>query len=336
MRRPATATAASLIAASLLAGCADGGAPERVEATITTPSPTRDPLPLPPGALLDEPSGPPATPYMPEKLDWEGSLNPRLAPAGALTPNVDRIRKRGRLIVGIDQSLYLLSYRDTATGHLRGLEVDLAQAIADDIFGTESGRGTLDLRFVDSAARADALNRGDVDVVIRTMSITPERAQQIEFSTPYLETRVRVLAPKDRGIESLNDLDGKTVCIVDGTNLAQMARTFAPNSSLLRTRSWSDCLMSTQQFQADAIMADDAILAGIAAQDPYTDILPGSLSTQYYGVGLPKGGDDIVRQVNSTIERMRNDGSLQQLYATWLGGSVVDASPPALRYRTEE
>ena len=147
----------------------------------------------------------------------------------------------------------------------------------------------MDLRFVDSAARTDALNTGDVDVVIRTMSITPERADEVEFSTPYLTSRVRVLVPRDRGVTDINQLEGKTVCIVDGTNLDQIARAFAPHSALLRTRSWSDCLMAIQQFQADAVMADDAILAGLAAQDPYASILPGTLATQYYGVAVGKG-----------------------------------------------
>ena len=250
---------------------------------------------------------------------------------------MDRIKRRGRLVVGIDQSLYLLAFRDTASGELRGLEVDLARAIADDIFGEEaSGANRLDLRFVDSAARAEALNNGEVDVVIRTMSITPERAKTVDFSTPYLTSRVRVLVPQDRGVDDINQLSGKTVCIVDGTNLTQIARTFTPHSEILRTRSWSDCLMATQQFQADAIVADDSILAGLSAQDPYATILPGTLASQYYGVGIAKGQEDLVRQVNSTLERMRNDGTWSQLYSRWLGGSIAESSPPPLMYRKEE
>ena len=207
---------------------------------------------------------------------------------------------------------------------------------AGDIFGDADEASRLDLRFVDSGARADALNNDEVDVVVRTMSITPERAKEIEFSTPYLTSRVRVLVPRDRGVEDINQLGGKTVCIVDGTNLAQIARTFTPHSALLSTRSWSDCLMATQQFQADAIMADDSILAGLTAQDPYVTILPGALATQYYGVGVAKGETDLVRQVNATLERMRGDGTWSELYSRWLGGSIAESAPPPLMYRKEE
>ena len=329
---------ACVAVAALLAGCADAPTPVNAPADPElAASPTREVLPLPPDATLQDAQGTENTeaePYVPQRLQWEGSLNPRVAEQD--TPNLDRIRDRGRLVVGIDQSLYLLAYRDTASGTLQGLEVDLARAIADDIFGDTAGADRVDLRFVDSAARTDALNTGDVDVVIRTMSITPERAGEVEFSTPYLTSRVRVLVPRDRGVADINQLGGKTVCIVDGTNLDQIARTFAPHSALLRARSWSDCLMATQQFQADAVMADDAILAGLAAQDPYASILPGTLATQYYGVAVGKGQGDLVRQVNATLERMRNDGTWSELYGTWLGGSIAESSPPPLMYRKEE
>lgn len=318
-----------------LASCAaPDDAETRVSATIATPWPTREMVPLPPGAQLDPAAGPPEDPFTPRELDWAGSINPRGESAEEATPNVDRIRQRGRLIVGIDQSLYLLSFRDTASGQLQGLEVDLAHAIANDIFSGEDD-AQVDFRFVDSAARTEALNSGEVDVIIRTMSITPERAEKIEFSTPYLTSRVRVMVPNDRGIDSIASLKDHTVCIVDGTNLLRIAQTYAAESDILRTRSWSDCLLATQQFRADAIVADDAILAGLAAQDPYAQILSGSFATQYYGVGIQKGHDDLVRQVNSTLERMRNDGSWSALYDDWLGGSIAESSPPPLRYRKE-
>lgn len=330
--------AAVALAVPSLVSCAGGDAHDgKVSATIATPSPTREMVPLPPGAQLDPAAGEPTDPYTPEDFAWEGSLDPRGA-AGADpedTPNVERIRQRGRIIVGIDQSLYLLSYRDTDSGRLRGLEVDLARAIARDIFDDEQDL-RVDFRFVDSAARTEALNSGEVDIIIRTMSITPERAEVIDFSTPYLTSSVRVLAPKDRNVDALEDLAGRTVCIVDGTNLLRIARTFVPDSNILRTRSWSDCLMAVQQFRAEAIVADDAILAGLAAQDPHTTILDGAFATQYYGVGVAKGQDDLVRQVNATLERMRNDGSWYTLYNTWLGGSIAESSPPPLRYRKED
>ena len=121
--------AAVALAVPSLVACAGGEGHEgKVSATIETPSPTREMVPLPPGAQLDPAAGPPADPFTPDEFEWEGSLDPRGgagseadgAEEEAPKPNVERIRQRGRIIVGIDQSLYLLSYRDTDSGKLRG------------------------------------------------------------------------------------------------------------------------------------------------------------------------------------------------------------------------
>ncbi|WP_414835978.1 transporter substrate-binding domain-containing protein [Corynebacterium timonense] len=92
----------------------------------------------------------------------------------------------------MDQSQYLLSYRDTAVGDLRGFEIDLAHEIARDIFGDPD---RVDFRFVESGRRVAALEEGDVDIIVRTMSITPERAKNSDFSVPYLASAVRLLTP---------------------------------------------------------------------------------------------------------------------------------------------
>lgn len=303
------------------------------------PPPVEDPplthrkAPTPPGSTLDPAGLAPAAEAQFSAETWPGSLPPGTEEDrdGA---HMRRIRERGRIIVGVDQSQYLLSYRDPTRGDLRGFEVDLAREIARDIFG-EGGESRVDFRFVESAARSEVLRAGSVDVVIRTMSITPTRTELVDFSTPYLGSSVRVLAPRDRGIEGLEDLPGATVCIVDGTNLLNLVREQMPESPVLRTRTWSDCLMATQQFQADAVVGDDAVLAGMVAQDPLTTIFPEQLADQLYGVGVAKGHSDVVRQVNLTLERIRRDGTWRRMYREWLGDSLANPNPPSLMYREE-
>ncbi|OIR46050.1 ABC transporter [Corynebacterium sp. NML130628] len=330
--------AGSLVVALAVAAGAAGCAPRSSLGTLESPptgtaSTAHEAIPLPPGALLDGAGKQPSAKFVPHGLDWEGSLRPRETTQDEPgDPALERIRQRGRLVVGVEQSQYLLSYRDMVRGQLRGFEVELAQEIARDLLGDPEA---VDFRFVDSASRAELLQKGRVDVVIRTMSITPERAAKVAFSTPYLKSQVRVLAPDDRGITSMDDLPERTVCVVDGTTLLHIVRTLAPQSPVLRTRSWSDCLMATQQFQADAIIADDAILAGMIAQDPHTDILPDALATQYYAVGIPLGNDSVVRQVNATIERIRADGTWRRMFQEWLSDSTTDPYPPPLMYREE-
>lgn len=322
--------AAAAVACMTLPACSPAAPPTRTPAAIpqADPVPPYSGVPLPPGASMDKPGIAPESGFETDD-EWEGSLRPDDATAQQRVPG---IVERGRLVVGVDQSQYLLSYRDVTEGDLRGFEVDLAREISRDIFGDPD---RVDFRFVGSQSRAQALASGDVDIVIRTMSVTPERADEVNFSIPYLNSFVRLLAPKDRGITGEEDLPGTTLCVVDGTNLLQMARMIAPESRILRTRTWADCLMALQQFHADAVLADDAILAGMAAQDPYTRILPGRFGMQQYAVGVPKGDDAMTRQVNATLERLRNDGTWDAMYNRWLSGSLASPQAPALKYRDE-
>lgn len=325
--------AVALAALGLSASLGMSACTPPVPPPVSEPEVTFRGAPQPPGAELDPPGVAPeraSTSY--SDWTWPGSLEPGTEEQrnGA---HMRRIRERGRIIVGVDQSQNLLSFRDSTRGDLRGFEVDLAHEIAEDIFGDPS---RVDFRFVESAARSDVLRAGEVDIVIRTMSITKERAEVVDFSTPYLTAYVRVLAPRDRGVEGFGDLPGKTVCVVDGTNVLDVAREQLPESSILRTRTWSDCLMALQQFQTDAVVGDDAVLAGMVAQDPLVRVFPDKLSNQVYAVGIAKGHDDLVRQVNSTIERIRSDGTWGRMFQQWFGDSLNESWLPRQMYRTEE
>ncbi|WP_249399747.1 glutamate ABC transporter substrate-binding protein [Corynebacterium qintianiae] len=321
----------ALASVLLLSACASAPANKPAPAPPTDPVPAYSGVPLPPGATVDKPGVEPESTFQ-DDAGWEGSLRPDNATPKERVPEVVA---RGRIVVGVDQSQLLLSYRDVTAGDLRGFEIDLAREISKDIFGDPN---RVDFRFVGSQSRTQSLEDGDVDIVIRTMSVTPDRLERVDFSTPYLTSYVRLLAPLDRGISGEDDLPGKTVCVVDGTNLLQMARALAPESPIMRTRTWADCLMATQQFHADAILADDAILAGMSAQDPYAAILPRRYGTQQYAVGIPKGDAGMTTQVNSTLERLRNDGTWNAMYQRWLTGSMTGPSMPEPRYRarTEE
>lgn len=309
---------------------------ENAEATEAAAAALNFGPPLPAGAVLERPGERRATTAesAPAQAEVEGSLRPDTAKPEERVPE---IIERGRLIVGVDQSLYRISYRDPRYGDVRGFEVDLAREIARDIFGDPH---KVEFRFMESADSLDSLNKGTVDAVIRTMSITPERQEAVAFSAPYLSTHKRLLVSNSADISSTEDLGGRTVCVADGSTGLREARAQAPASSILKTRSWSDCLVALQQHQTEAILADDVLLSGIAAQDQFTQIVGPALSQEDYGVATARpeegGNPGLVRQVNSTLERIRTDGTWWDMYNRWFGPYVNSSGPPPLLYRPEE
>jgi polar amino acid transport system substrate-binding protein len=92
-----------------------------------------------------------------------------------------------------------------------------------------------------------------------------------------------------------------------------------------------------EQGEVDAISTDDAILAGLAAQDPQTHIVGSPLEAEPYGIGIAKNTQnnrDLVRFVNGVLDQLRTDGGWAALYQKWpgrLGGAVPQ--PPAAVYR---
>lgn len=265
--------------------------------------------------------------------DPEASLRPGPASAPGAMPagsTMAAIQARGRLVVGVDQNTYMFGFRDPVSGQLAGFDIDLAREFASSIFGDPE---RIEFQVVEGAQRELALQSGQVDLVVRTFSITCERRRNVEFSTVYFYAHQRILAARGSGIDSAADLSGKRVCAVLGTT--SLARLFAltPRPTLIGVTSWTDCLLMVQQGQADAISTDDVVLRGLGEQDPNMEVAGESLGVEPYGVGINKAHDDLVRFVNGALERMRVDGTWERLYQTWLRSLGPSPGPPPARYR---
>ena len=326
------ATLACACAALPLASCDVRSTPP-LEAPAEHALDSKPGPPLPEGAEIEKAGSTAAHRASDEEIS--GSYRPDDRKAKERVPD---IVKRGRLIVGVDRSNNLLSYRDAATGDVRGFEVDIAREISRDIFGDPN---KVDFRFVESSDRVDALKTGAVDMIVRTMTISPERERDVAFSIPYMSTQTRMLVLTNSGMKSVKDAAGKTLCGVAASTALETIREHAPKSDILVTRSWGDCLMALQLNQADGIVVDDALLSGMAAQDSYTSIVGEPLETENYGVAVrrPSKQHDtrpLLRQVNSTLERIRRDGTWSRIFEEWLGTYLEEPTLPAGKYIEED
>lgn len=141
--------------------------------------------------------------------DPERSLKPSGDESGAA---VKAIKKRGYLIVGVDQNSYHWGYRDPnkKSSELEGFDIDLAHEIAQKILGD---RDLIRFRAIPTNQRIPAIQHGNVDMVVRTMTISCERLKDVAFSTAYFQTGQQVLAPKTSSITGYDkSLAGKRIC----------------------------------------------------------------------------------------------------------------------------
>ena len=167
------------------------------------------------------------------------------------------------------------------------------------------------------------------DVVVRTMTITCERLADVDFSSVYYQAGQRVLARRNSGITGVDSLKDKKVCVASGsTSLGNVVNRVKTTVSV---PNWTDCLVMLQQGQTDAISTDDTILAGLAAQDPYTEIVGARFSREPYGMAINRAHPELVAFVNGVLARLRANGTWSRLNDRWLG--ELAQRPPAARYR---
>lgn len=292
-----------------------------------------------PQAEVPPPAGGPAAPSVPcdtvvDSLRPDGPLP---AAGTAVSPKLDEIRRNGRLVVGVDQSKYLVGFRDPQTGELQGTDIDIVNRIAEAIFG-EPGR----VRFVvyDVADRVKAVQSKEVDLVVNTLSITCARQQQIEFSSPYLVAQQRIMVARGSGISGVEGLGDKSICTSAGSTTERVLKELPVATraedpmEVVTEANIADCVIRLQAGQVAAVSTDDIILAGLSAQDPQTEVVGGVLDTTDLGIGISKDHPDLVRFVNAVLEQGRADGSLEASYARWLGGQLNPPPvAPAARYR---
>jgi polar amino acid transport system substrate-binding protein len=243
-----------------------------------------------------------------------------------------KIRARGYLIAGVDQSTYHFGYLNPFNGQIDGFDIDMLHAIAAAIFGNPDK-----IRFVaiSDAQRIPALQSGEVDIVAHTMTITCQRLKQVDFSTVYFDAVQRVLVLSNSPAKSLLALGSQLysrpsekVCATTGSTSLSVIQADLGPANAVAVPYWTDCLVLLQQGQVAGISTDNSILAGLAAQDPYTKIIGPPVANEPYGLAIAKDHPDFVRFVNAVLARMRADGQWAASYRRWVG-TPVPAPPPA-------
>ncbi|WP_327118539.1 glutamate ABC transporter substrate-binding protein [Streptomyces sp. NBC_01341] len=291
-----------------------------------------------------------ATSTVPLQADTCEDPEASLPPSGADGPNIAKIRERGKLIAGVDQNSFRWGYRNPESGTLEGFDIDLVRAIAEDVLGDPDA---VIFRAIPTNQRIAALEHDRVDVVVRTMTINCKRLDQVAFSTAYFQAGQQVLAPKDSDISGYDDsLKGKRVCTAEGStaNDALNERSYgavfedehegtARDPDRLTVPNQLDCLVRLQLGEVDAVVTDNALAAGQAAQDPAVELKGDKpFTTEYYGVAAKLGADDLVARVNKVLVDYRQGGTdspWMVSYRKWLATGLPGITgPPAPKYRS--
>jgi polar amino acid transport system substrate-binding protein len=228
---------------------------------------------------------------------------------------LEDIKKSGVLRVASFDSNPPFGFIDARSKQIEGLDVDYAKAIAAKL-GVK-----LQLQPTNPANRVPLLVANKVDLVLANFTITPERAEQVNFSIPYFSSGQQFIVKK--GTLTSPDLLNKWRVGVDkGTVNEGVLREKFPGAKVIAYDDTPFAFTALRNGQVQAITQDGPKLIGLLANVPDRDkyeVPAFTISDDLIGVGLPKGEVALTEFVNKTLRELEADGQAQKIYDAWFG-----------------
>lgn len=167
-----------------------------------------------------------------------------------------------------------------------------------------------------------ALQTGSIDMIMSSMTITEERELAVQFSDPYANALLAVLANSNSTIESIEDLnqEGKKVAVKTGSTGFTYAKNNLPNAEIIALADESACVMEVAQGKVDGFIYDQLTIyrnwqnnldTTKAIFIPFQDV-------EKWGIALRKEDEELAKQLNEFIVKYRADGGFDQLSETYL------------------
>lgn len=227
----------------------------------------------------------------------------------------DRILKRGFLIVGINIDSKPFGFKDT-DGKIKGFDVDLAKNIAQYILKNPKAVKFVPVTHSDRILKAST---GEVDIVIATMTITPQRQEIIEFSRPYDVAGQSILILESSTVTSITDLAEKNVGVIFGTTAEKNMRNLVPSSKLIGYKTYESAYHALKKGVISAITSDDTILRRFDMEDTTVKMLPKRYSYEPYGIAFRKGDGSkkLKVELDYAIDDMLRKNTIRKLKKTW-------------------
>jgi polar amino acid transport system substrate-binding protein len=224
-------------------------------------------------------------------------------------------KKKGVLVAGVKDSLPPFGFVDQKSREIVGYDIDFCKEIAKRL-GVK-----LELKPVTSASRMPQLMEGNIDLIVATMTNTPERAKQIDFSDTYFLTGQKFLTKKGT-VKSLKDLEGKKIGTAKGSTSEQNVAKAVPSATILSFDDYPQAFLALQQGKVVAVTTDESILAGLLGKAPNKnqyEIPALRISDEPYGIGMRKGDKNLVDFVNKTLLDMEKSGQAKMIFEKWFG-----------------
>jgi putative glutamine transport system substrate-binding protein len=222
---------------------------------------------------------------------------------------------KDKLAAGTAFDLPGMGYKNPKTGEMEGFEVEIARAVAAELLGDPKK-----IEFVQVLPdnRLETLENNKADIVISQLTITPDRAERVDFSIPYHVGREAILVRKGGGITSYEDLKGKRVALAAGSISLRRMRVALTESTLIVTPEEAGGVQAVVNGEADAASNDDVNLLrmhkNLAHPEEFEVIDIGDhFDVKPFRIAVKKGNQELVERLNAIIKKLNASGKIAKL-----------------------
>ena len=242
------------------------------------------------------------------------------AQVGDRTP--EQIQESGEIVIGIFSDKAPFGYID-ADGKPAGYDVVYGDRIAADLGVTAKYVP------VDAAARTEVLASNKVDITLANFTVTPERAEKVDFANPYFKVSLGVVSPTSAEITDVSQLAGKTLIVTKGTTAEAYFEANHPEVKLLKFDQYSDAYQALEDGRGDAFSTDNTEVIAWAIQHPGFSVGIKSLGeTSYIAAAVKKGNTALLDWLNNELVELGEEDFFHKDYEQTLAPVYGDAATP--------
>ncbi|WP_047999095.1 glutamate ABC transporter substrate-binding protein [Lactiplantibacillus herbarum] len=219
---------------------------------------------------------------------------------------------------GVKADTQLFGLMDVKDNQIKGFDADIATALTKKVLGKDAKAKFVQ---VTSQTRIPLLKNGNIDAIIATMTITPEREKQVDFTDSYFDAGQALLVKKGSSIKSVKDLNksGTKVIGVTGANSVANIKKFAPKAQVLELSDYAQAMTALKSGQGVALTTDNGILYGMAAQNKGYEVVGGTFTKEPYGIAVNKGQEPLKKELNKALKEIEADGTYNKILKKWFG-----------------